>query len=410
MPGIGGKLRGEGHAPSLIAALVHFEVSFMVWVLLGVLGAFVASDLGLNSAQKGLMVAIPPLGGAICRILLGALADRCGLKKVGLVSLALVLVPAAWGAVGGGTYPQVLGIGMLLGVAGASFAVSLPLASRWYPPERQGLALGIAGAGNSGTIVTALVAPRLAESLGWHAVFGLDAVPVTAAWVAFALLAKEPPRPARPMGNPLRLLAEPDARALSAIYAVSFGGFVGLAGYLPMYFVDRFELSKVTAASLAAVAAGAGSLLRPVGGWLADRHGGRSVVRAVLLAVAALLGTVALGRGLGPTAVALVATLGALGTANGAVFQMVPQSFADRMGAATGLVGAAGGLGGFLLPFGLGAFHSVTGSFAAGFLTFAVCAVAARRLLHEGLSTPATPTVPAAPVSLVPAGEAVPAS
>ncbi|MDP9442756.1 MAG: MFS transporter, partial [Actinomycetota bacterium] len=134
--------RRSGHTPSLVASLIHFDVSFMIWVLLGALGAYVASDLGLSPAQKGLMVAVPPLGGSVFRLILGSVADRVGTKRTGLVSMALVMVPLAWGWLAGGTYGQVLGIGLLLGVAGASFAVALPLVSRWYPPEHQGLALG----------------------------------------------------------------------------------------------------------------------------------------------------------------------------------------------------------------------------------------------------------------------------
>ncbi|MEO7837638.1 MAG: MFS transporter, partial [Acidimicrobiales bacterium] len=230
--------RQAGHTPSLAAALLHFDVSFMVWVLLGALGAYVASDLDLNAAQKGLMVAVPPLGGSVFRLILGSLADRVGVRRTGLVTMALTLVPLFWGWLAGGTYAQVLGIGILLGVAGASFAVALPLASRWYPPEYQGLALGIAGAGNSGTLIAALAAPRLAEHVGWHAVFGLAALPVCLAWIAFAVLAKEPPRPAGAGGGLFSLLEEPDARWLCSFYLVTFGGFVGLAGYLPIFFVD----------------------------------------------------------------------------------------------------------------------------------------------------------------------------
>lgn len=368
--------RTSGHTPSLIAALVHFDVSFMIWVLLGALGAYVASDLGLTPAQKGLMVAVPPLGGSAFRLLLGSLADRVGTKKTGLVSMGLTLVPLAWGWLGGGTYAQVLGIGLLLGVAGASFAVALPLASRWYPPEYQGLALGIAGAGNSGTIVAALAAPRLAEHVGWHGVFALAAVPVTVAWVVFALLAKEPPRQAAPSGGILSLLDEADARRLCALYMVTFGGFVGLAGYLPIFFVDRFGLTKVTAAGFAALCAAAGSLLRPMGGFVADRLGGTRVLVAAFVLVGGLAIVLAAQPPLAPTVTLLFVTLGALGIGNGAVFQLVPQRFPDRIGAMTGLVGAAGGLGGFLLPFGLGSLADATGTFAVGFAVFA-CAVGA---------------------------------
>ncbi|MDP8937186.1 MAG: MFS transporter [Actinomycetota bacterium] len=374
--------RSAGHPPSLAAALLHFDVSFMVWVLLGALGAYVAADLDLSPAQKGLMVAVPPLGGAAFRLIIGALADRVGIKRTGLVTLGLTLVPLAWGAFAGGTYAQVLGIGVLLGVAGASFAVALPLAAYWYPPEYRGLALGIAGAGNSGTLIAALAAPRLAEHVGWHATFGLAAIPVTLAWVGFAVLAKEPPRPAGHdpslVGSAsLRLLAQPDARWLSTFYLVTFGGFVGLTSYLPMFFVDRFGLTKVTAAGYAALCAAAGSFVRPVGGALADRLGGARVLAGVLGTVGALVAGLALLPPLGATVLLLFLVLGALGAGNGAVFQLVPERFPSRIGAVTGLVGAAGGVGGFLLPFALGFLEGATGSFAAGFVVLAAVAAGA---------------------------------
>ncbi len=350
----------------------------MVWVLLGALGAYVATDLGLSPAQKGLMVALPPLGGSAFRLLLGALADRVGMKAMGLVSMGLSLIPLAWGWLAGGTYGQVLGIGLLLGIAGASFAVALPLASRWYPPEHQGLALGIAGAGNSGTIIAALAAPRLAEHVGWHGVFGLAAIPVSLAWLAFALLAKEPPRPTTGSRTTYRaLLGETEARWLCACYMVTFGGFVGLAGYLPIFLVDRFDLTKVSGAGYAALCAGAGSLLRPVGGALADRVGGTRVLGAVLGVVGLLAIGLAALPPLGVTVSLLFLTMGCLGTGNGAVFQLVGERFANRVGVMTGLVGAAGGVGGFLLPFGLGAIREATGTFSAGFVVVVVVAAAA---------------------------------
>ncbi len=372
-------LRHAGHWPSLAAALLHFDVSFMVWVLLGALGAYVADDLGLSPVQKGCMVAVPALGGSLFRLLLGSLADRLGLKRLGLTSLGLTLVPLSWGALAGGTYGQVLGIGLLLGVAGASFAVALPLASRWYPPELQGRALGIAGAGNSGTIVAALGAPRLAEHVGWHGVFALAAIPVGVGWVLFALMAHEPPRAlSTTRAGIFSLLDEPDARWFCLVYAVTFGGFVGLAAFLPIFFVDGFELAKVEAAGYAAACAAAGSLARPVGGWLADNHGGTRVLSVVFGLVSVLSLVVATSPSLRVTTLMLVATLALLGAGNGAVFQLVPQRFPTRVGAITGLVGAAGGLGGFLLPFTLGALKGATGSFAAGFLIFTLVAGAAR--------------------------------
>jgi len=370
--------RDAGHTPSLVAALVHFDVSFMVWVLLGALGAYVAKDLGLSAAQKGLMVAVPALGGACFRLIVGPLSDRAGTKRTGLTTMALTLVPLTWGWLAGGNYAQVLGIGVLLGVAGASFAVALPLASRWYPPEHQGLALGIAGAGNSGTLIAALAAPRLAEHVGWHGAFGLAAIPVTLAWLVFAMLAKEPPRPATSASSGIRpLLKEPDARWLCSFYLVTFGGFVGLAAYLPIFFVDGFGLSKVSAGGYAALCAVAGSFLRPVGGVVADRVGGARVLTGVLGVVATLALALATLPSLGITVALLFFTIGALGTGNGAVFQLVGNRFPVRMGAMTGLVGAAGGVGGFLLPFAFGSLRGSTGGFGAGFVVFAVVAAVA---------------------------------
>lgn len=373
--------RSAGHPRSLVAGLIHFDVSFMTWVLLGSLGAYMAADLHLSPAQKGLMVAIPPLGGAGFRLLIGAAAERFGIKRVGLITLALTLVPLGWATVAGGNYIQVLGIGFLLGIAGASFAVALPLVGYWYPPEHRGLALGIAGAGNSGTIIAALAAPRLAEHLGWHATFGLAAAPVTLAWFLFALLAKEPPRPtdAEPaaLSTSLRLLSYADARKLSAFYLITFGGFVGLASYLPIFFVDRFGLTKVSAAGYAALCTFAGSFLRPLGGALADRFGGTRVLSAVLATVGAIGVGLATLPSLSSTVLLLFCALGALGMGNGAVFALVPERFPTRIGAITGLVGAAGGVGGFLLPFALGSLTSVMGSFTPGFACIAASAAGA---------------------------------
>ena len=343
----------------------------MVWVLIGALGASIAADLDLTPWQKGLAVAVPPLGGSVFRVLIGSIADRVGLKRTGLATMGLTAVPLTWGWLAGDSFLQVLGIGLLLGIAGASFVVALPLVSRWYPPEHQGLALGIAGAGNSGTIVAALVAPRIAEHVGWHGALGFALVPVGLTWLAFATFAKEPPRAVAPQHGMLALLRDVDCRWLCVFYMVSFGGFVGLSGFLPIFFVDRFDLSRVTAASFAGLCAAAGSLLRPLGGRISDRVGGTRVLTAVLALVTALSLGLAMLPALAATVALLFALLGCLGVANGAVFQLVPQRFPARVGAMTGLVGAAGGLGGFLLPFALGALDGVTGSFAAGFVVYA---------------------------------------
>lgn len=373
------ELRRSGHAPSLAAALIHFDVSFLCWVLLGALGAYIAEDLALSPFQKGVVVATPLLSAGFWRLLLGLLGDRVGPKRVGTVSMAIVALPLLWGWLAAGSLSQVLGIGLLLGVAGASFAVALPLASRWYPPRMQGLVMGIAGAGNAGTVIATLVAPRVAEHTGWHAVMGMALVPVTLAFLSYALLAKEPPRAARPLtvSAMARLMGEPDARRMAGLYSVTFGGFVGLATFLPILLHDQYGLTKVQAATIAAAGGAVGSLLRPVGGHLGDRLGGTTVLSGVLGVAAAGLLFVSGLPAVGATAVAFVVTMGALGVGNGAVFQLVGLRFGESIGAMTGIVGAAGGFGGFVLPFALGAIKQLTGSYGAGLALLAAIAASA---------------------------------
>src|SRR5438046_461583 len=168
----------SGHTPTLVAALLYFDVSFMVWVLLGPLAPFLREQFGLTATQQGLLVAVPLLGGSLFRPVLGILGDRIGGRRAGLLALALTVVPLMIGWKLAHTVAHLYALGFLLGIAGASFAVALPLASGWYPPEYQGLAMGIAGAGNSGSLFATLAAPRLAEHFGWAATFGLMMVPV----------------------------------------------------------------------------------------------------------------------------------------------------------------------------------------------------------------------------------------
>lgn len=368
-----------GHAPSLVAGLLHFETSFAVWVMLGALGPFIASDLDLSPSQKGLVVATPLLAAAAFRILIGWLSDAFGPRRVGTASMAFVAVPLVLAWVGGNSFGQLLGIGVLLGVAGSSFAVALPLASGHYPPSHQGIALGIAGAGNSGTVITALLAPRIAGHIGWHATMGLAVIPVALAAIGFRLLARDVPGPRtrgslRHMFAPLR---EPDCWRLCWLYAVTFGGFVGLATFLPILLVDRFGISKVAAGTLAAAAAGAGSFLRPVGGLLADRFGGTRTLAGVFVIASVLALGLAFLPGIVASEILFIALLGSLGAGNGAVFQLVPLRFSGRVGLATGIIGAAGGVGGFLLPSLLGVLRQASGSYGLGFGIYAAVAVVA---------------------------------
>lgn len=234
------EFKESGHWPTLLCSFLYFDTSFMVWTMPGALGVFIAQEFHLTPAQKGLIVAIPLLGGSILRIVMGVATDHFGPRKVGLAGLAMTLVPLLWGWLHCESITDLAGIGLMLGVAGASFAVALPLASRWYPPQFQGVALGIAGAGNSGTVFAALVAPRLAEHFGWRAVFGLALIPVSLVLLIFWRFALESPErpPARHLRNYLSLLREADVWWFNSFYMVTFGGFVGLASFLPMFFFD----------------------------------------------------------------------------------------------------------------------------------------------------------------------------
>ena len=367
----------SGHPGSLFSAFLHFDVSFMVWVLLGALGVFIAQDLNLTATQKGFMVAVPLLGGAIFRVVVGFLADRFGPKKTGIGCLILVMLPLLWGWLGAGTFSEVLALGLLLGVAGASFAVAMPLASRWYPPESQGIAMGIAGAGNSGTIIAVLLAPRLAPEFGWHGVFGLALLPVLVTLAVFTVMARETPDLPTPVSfrQAARIFREPDLWWFSLFYSITFGGFVGLASFLGIFFYDQYRVDRIMAGNLTALCVIAGSGFRPLGGYLADRLGGLRVLPWIYgFGAAALVGV----GSLPPLAVAVATLFGAmmvLGMGNGAIFQMVPQRFREDIGFVSGLIGAAGGVGGFLLPSLLGWFKDLTGSFGAGFLLFATLAI-----------------------------------
>ena len=372
----------SGHRPTLIAAFLYFDVAFMCWVMLGPLAPIISEELGLDAAQKGMMVAVPTLAGAVIRLINGLMVDRIGPKLTGTLNQLVVIVGLAiawWFGVH--TYEGTLAVGVILGFAGASFAVSLPLASRWYPPEHQGKAMGIAGMGNSGTVFAALFAAMLAKAYGWTNVFGLALIPLIAVFLFYLVAAKDSPdQPApRPLAAYAAVLREADAWWFMLFYFVTFGGFVGLSSSLPTFYADTFGVTPVIAGYCTAAAVFAGSLLRPVGGALADRFGGIRTLSFVYMAAAALLAVVAAvaTSGLAIAVALFVAVLGTLGIGNGAVFQLVPQRFRKEIGVMTGLVGFGGGLGGFYLASSLGAIKMATGSASPGLMIFAALAVVA---------------------------------
>ena len=370
-----------GHLPTLFSAFFYFDMAFMVWVMLGPLGVQISHALHLSPAQKGLMVAVPILSGALLRVVAGLLVDRLRPKRTGILAQCIILATllVVW-LFGVPSYGAVLVLGVVLGIAGASFAVALPLASRWYPPEYQGIALGIAGAGNSGTVFAALFAPMLAARFGWTAVFGIAAIPVTIAFITYLVLARDAPsQPApRQLSQYGAILRDRDAWWFMLFYLVTFGGFSGLASSLTIYFNAEYGLGPIQAGYCTAACVFAGSMVRPVGGGLADRIGGirtLSVMYAVA-AVALIVVSTHMPTLFSALGVFIVAML-AFGMGNGAVFQLVPQRFAREIGVMTGLVGMAGGIGGFLLAFSLGLARQHVGSYGPGFLIFAMLALLA---------------------------------
>ncbi|MEK6550879.1 MAG: MFS transporter [Pseudomonadota bacterium] len=394
--------RRAGHFPTLVSAFLYFDVSFMAWVILGPLMLYLGQSLALTPEQQFTAVAIPILSGAIFRVPMGMLADQIGPKLAGQLGQLIVIagIGYAW-LFGLASYEAVQLLGAVLGVAGASFAVALPQASRWYPPQYQGVVMGIAGAGNMGVVLDSLFIPWIAEHWGWQAVFGVMLVPLVLVFVLYSLVAKDAPEQRAPvsLANYGAVLRDVDTWWFMFFYFITFGGFVGLSSALPLYFKDWYFASGVAAGLMAALVVFAGSMFRPLGGWMADRIGGLRSLQVLLAAVAVTYLIVAfLPQGPAPETVTAAKVSGwdftalpgvawvavlvffvgamALGMGNGSVFQLVPLRFRKEIGVMTGLVGAAGGLGGFVLAKTLGWSKAATGTFTPGFLIFAGLAVA----------------------------------
>ena len=361
-----------GHLPTLIACFLHFDLSFMLWVLIGALGILIAEDLGLTAGQRGVLVALPILSGSLLRVPLGLLSDRLGARRVGGAMLTFLLIPLSIGWLADGSWPAMIAVGLMLGTAGASFAVALPLASAWYPPHRQGLVMGIAAAGNSGTVITNLIAPRLSSYVGWHGVFGLAMLPLVVVLAAFLLIAREaPPRTRR--AHPMRaVLGQTDLWWFCLFYSVTFGGYVGMSSFLPLFLRDQYGMTAADAGLLTALAAFVGSGARPMGGWIADRIGGRRLLTLSLTGLAVAYAIIASAPAMRPLVLLVLAAMACCGLGNGAVFQLVPLRFRDEIGTVTGIIGAIGGLGGFCLPLLLGSVRQYLGGFGAGFVLLAI--------------------------------------
>ncbi len=373
----------SGHTPTLISAFLYFDISFMVWVMLGALGVFISEDFGLSPKEKGMMVAVPLLGGSIFRIVLGILTDRFGGRKTALGGQIATMVALILGWKFANSLPQIYIVGLLLGVAGASFAVALPLVSRWYPPQHQGLAMGIAGAGNSGTVLASFLAPRLAEIFGWRAVFGLALIPMVLMSLVFYIFTKDSPThlESKRFFEYFKPLKSKDIWLFNLFYSITFGGFVGFASLLPIFFRDQYGQDRVGAGNLTALCVLAGSFARPVGGYLADHFGGVKILSGIYIIAGILAIVISTFPPLSIAVLSFFLIMLALGSGNGAIFQLVPLRFKNKVGVVTGLVGAFGGLGGFFLPNILGSLKDITDTYSPGFIVFSFTALSATPLV-----------------------------
>ena len=368
------QLKKSGHWPTLVTSFLYFDVSFMVWTMLGALGGLIAPALGLSAQQKFLMVATPTLAGAFLRIALSLLVDRIGAKTTGILAQLVVMagLAMAW-KMGVSSLGQVLALGVVLGVAGASFAVALPQSGRWYPPHMQGVVLGLAGAGNIGVVIDHLLAPRIAAIWGWQTVFGLVVIPLAVIFVLYVVFSKDAPGEykKKKLLDYVQLLAQRDAHWFCFFYTISFGGFVGLATAFAIYFKDQFHLAPIQAGEMAAFCTLVGALGRPIGGAMADRLGGIRSLGIFYSVAAGAMVMAALADNLWLCGAGFFVASGAFGMCNGSVFQLLPQRFAKDISVMTGLVGCGGGIGGFLLGMLFGTSKQYTGSYTTGIIVFA---------------------------------------
>jgi NNP family nitrate/nitrite transporter-like MFS transporter len=393
-------LKGQGHWPTLLAAFLYFDFSFMVWTMLGPLSTEISEALKLTQGfvmsptQKATLLSLPILSGAILRIVLGFFVDKIGPKKTAIIAQSIVVTALFYAYFKGSTitYAELLGVAFSLGFAGASFAVALPQAGQWYPPKLQGVVLGIAGAGNIGVVIDFLFAPKIAEKWGWEAVFLVGGVLSTIILLVYIFMAKDaPPEVYKPrpkkVKDYLKLLKDKDTWWFNLFYAVSFGGFVGFAGYMKVYLMNTYQADmeafgldvlgegnvKVVAGYFGALCIFAGAVLRPVGGAIADRLGGVKslyIFYGIVAALALINAFVTLP--FYAAILVLFLIMANLGMANGAVFQLVPQRFGKDIGIMTGIIGCAGGLGGTALIQTLGWSKEAFGNYSAGFIIFAV--------------------------------------
>ncbi|MFZ3066420.1 MAG: MFS transporter [Nitrospirota bacterium] len=373
----------SGHTPTLFSAFLYFDFCFAVWVLNGAMAPFISEHFNLSPAQKGFMISVPIMAGAVMRFPLGVLAQYIGRKNAALVEMGMIFVAMCYGFFVVTSYSEMLAMGVLLGLAGASFGVALSLGSGWFPAQYKGLAMGIAGAGNSGTVLAVLFAPPLAMKYGWQSVYGLAALTMLLPILVMLIFAKEPPdRERHSLKELLKCLIEKDGWSFNLIYIITFGGFIGLANFLPTFFHDQFHVTKVQAGQLTMLAAVMGSGIRILGGYVSDRIGGINSLTAVFVVIIAMMLFGATLPTLATTTIMFMLCFAALGAGNGALFQLVPLRWPTTTAVAGSMIGEIGALGGAFIPNAMGLSKQYTGTFAYGFIAFAILAVAVLIMLR----------------------------
>jgi MFS transporter, NNP family, nitrate/nitrite transporter len=418
----------SGNWKALIACFLYFDTGFTTWVMFGPLAPFISKQLTLTPTQAGFLVAVPVLAASIVRVTLGNLFQSVDGRKLALMSISLSSLPALVLLLPiAPTYTLLLVLGVFLGIGGASFAVALPMAGSSYPPSVQGLVLGLAAAGNIGAVLDGFLFPGLADRFGWqhatlaavpllalaavtvffwaedgtpksddaraafggsiiaiaslialvlmveagmfgHGKTGQLLLPVLGASVALAVLPRKY----------LAVLSQRDTWVMMLVYSITFGGFVGMSSYISLLLTTQYGLSKLNAGFLMAALSFTGAMVRPLGGWIADRLSGVNVLLVLLLAIAISHFSFAM---LMPDLAGGTTLLGVLylcfGLGNGATFQLVPHRWRGKTGVMTGIIGAAGGIGGFYLPVVMGIAKESTGSYQMGFATFGTLALLA---------------------------------
>ena len=418
----------SGNWKALLACFLYFDTGFTTWVMFGPLAPFISKQLALSPTQAGFLVAVPVLAASIVRVTLGNLFQSVSGRKLALLSISLSSIPALILLLPiAPTYTMLLVLGVFLGIGGASFAVALPMAGSSYPPRVQGLVLGLAAAGNIGAVLDGFLFPGLAQQFGWqHATMAVLPLLALAAVTVFFWAEDRSPKSGAPAGafigagvaflglmglvllvaggvfgsgktgqlilpplgaalalavlprKYLAVLIERDTWVVMLIYSITFGGFVGMSSYVSLLLTTQYGLSKLDSGFLMAALSFTGAMVRPLGGWIADRLSGVRVLLVLLLAIAA--SNVAFAMLMPPLiggAALLFALYVCFGLGNGATFQLVPHRWRGKTGIMTGIIGAAGGIGGFYLPVVMGIAKESTGSYQMGFATFGALAVIA---------------------------------